>query len=253
MTKPRLALQLYSLRADCAEDLPAAIRDVGKMGYDGVEFAGFHGRTAGEVKRLVADAGLVPASAHHGITEFALYNMERLADFHSELGTRHIALSGLWGEYHGLVSGYLHGADLISRMAEVLKPRGMRIGFHLHGGDLAKGEDGRSLWDVFFDAVSPDVTMQVDTGNAWHEGIDPVELLARHPGRSATVHLKASKAKRRNLSIGEDDVPWSKIFAWCGEKEKTEWYIVEQEEYQEGMTPKACVKLALDNLRKMGV
>ncbi len=46
MAKIRVALQLYSVRDDCAHDLPGVITDVAKMGYEAVEFAGYHNRTA---------------------------------------------------------------------------------------------------------------------------------------------------------------------------------------------------------------
>ena len=39
-----MGLQLYSLRKECAKDLEGTIAAVGKMGYKGVEFAGYYGR-----------------------------------------------------------------------------------------------------------------------------------------------------------------------------------------------------------------
>ena len=37
-----LALQLYSVRDDCGKDFDAALAQVAKMGFTGVEFAGYH-------------------------------------------------------------------------------------------------------------------------------------------------------------------------------------------------------------------
>ena len=40
------ALQLYSVRNECAKDLVGTVTAVAKMGYKAVEFAGYHGRDA---------------------------------------------------------------------------------------------------------------------------------------------------------------------------------------------------------------
>jgi hypothetical protein len=45
----RIGLQLYSVRDECAKDLPAVLKAVAQMGYAGVEFAGYHGKSAEEL------------------------------------------------------------------------------------------------------------------------------------------------------------------------------------------------------------
>ena len=59
-----IALQLYSIRHDCEKDLPGTLEAVAKMGYDGVEFAGYYGRSAGELRKLLDDLGLRVAGTH---------------------------------------------------------------------------------------------------------------------------------------------------------------------------------------------
>ena len=39
---PRILVQLYSVRDDCARDFDAALAQIAKMGFAGVEFAGYH-------------------------------------------------------------------------------------------------------------------------------------------------------------------------------------------------------------------
>ena len=40
-----IALQLYSVRDDCAGDLSLTLQAVAQMGYEGVEFAGYYDRS----------------------------------------------------------------------------------------------------------------------------------------------------------------------------------------------------------------
>jgi len=49
-----IALQLYSVRDDCAADLPGTVAKVADLGYDGVEFAGYYGYSAEDIKRILA-------------------------------------------------------------------------------------------------------------------------------------------------------------------------------------------------------
>ena len=49
-----VGLELYSLRDQCKTDLPGMLAAVSKIGYKGVEFAGYHGRTAKELRKIPA-------------------------------------------------------------------------------------------------------------------------------------------------------------------------------------------------------
>jgi hypothetical protein len=51
-------VQLYSVRTECEKDLPGTIKAVAKMGYKGVEFAGYYGRDAKTLKKLLDGVGL---------------------------------------------------------------------------------------------------------------------------------------------------------------------------------------------------
>ena len=48
MAKIPIGLQLYSVRHDCERDLPGTLKAVAKMGYDGVDFAGYYDYEAKE-------------------------------------------------------------------------------------------------------------------------------------------------------------------------------------------------------------
>lgn len=58
-----VALQLYSVRDELEADFEGTIAKVKEFGYDGVEFAGLYGRSAEQVRKILADAGLTPVSA----------------------------------------------------------------------------------------------------------------------------------------------------------------------------------------------
>src|SRR5512140_106890 len=53
-----IGVQLYSLRDLCDKDLPGTLAGLSKIGYQGVEFAGYHKRSAQELRKLLDDNGL---------------------------------------------------------------------------------------------------------------------------------------------------------------------------------------------------
>ena len=59
-----VALQLYSVRDELEADFEGTIAKVKEFGYDGVEFAGLYGKSAEQAKKILADSGLTPVSAH---------------------------------------------------------------------------------------------------------------------------------------------------------------------------------------------
>ena len=105
-------------------------------------------------------------------------------------------------------------------------------------------------FDLFFSNAKPEVVMQIDIGNAIHGGGDPIACLRHYPGRAITVHLKEYAAGYDKALIGEGEVNWQEVFDICETTGGTAWYIVEQESY--AYPPLECVRLCLENLRKMG-
>ena len=53
MSRFKLGLQLYSVRDFMEQDMEATLKAVSEMGYECVEFAGYFGKTAEEVKALM--------------------------------------------------------------------------------------------------------------------------------------------------------------------------------------------------------
>ncbi len=66
MKKYIVGLQLYGVRDEMDRDMEATLKAVSEMGYDGVEFAGFFGRTEEEVRAMLEKYSLEPVSAHQG-------------------------------------------------------------------------------------------------------------------------------------------------------------------------------------------
>jgi len=249
MARIPIAVQLFSVRKQCAEDMAATLNAIAEMGYDGVEFAGYHGHPADEVKAMLDDAGLVMAGSHIPLAHLLGDQLAGTIEFEKALGNRYLVVPGLPGEYTSSRAAWLESAKLFADLADRLRPHDMRVGYHNHIVEFTP-MDGELPWDTFFGNTSPDVIMQVDTGNALYGGGDPVPFVEKYPGRATTVHLKEYSATNDKAIIGEGEVEWDRLFELCEGVGGTEWYIVEQETH--AYPPLECVARCLDNLHKMG-
>ena len=238
-----IGLQLYSVRGDCGKNLVGTIEAVGKMGYEGVEFAGYHGKTAQELKKLLADNGLKCCGTHTDLGALRGDNLKRTVEFHQALGNKFLIVPGMGNKTRG---DWENAAKEFNDIAAKVAGDGMRVGYHAHGGDF-RALDGSTPWDIFYSAADPKVVMQLDTGNCMGGGGDPVAILKKFPGRATTIHLKEHGGNTG--LIGEGQVKWDEILALC-KAGGTEWYIVEQEHYGGG-TPLECSRRSLENLKKM--
>jgi len=224
---------------------------VADIGYDGVEFAGYYDRSAGELRGMLDDLGLEVAGTHVGIGTLLGDALERSIEYNRALGNRFLIVPSLPEEMRGSKASWLDAARLLNGVVERLKPEGMRVGYHNHAIEFQPLE-GELPWDTLFGAASPDVVMQLDTGNAMMGGISPdgvLEIMRRYPGRAATVHLKEFSSQDEEALVGEGEVRWVEFFQLCETIGGTEWYIVEQERHR--FPPLECARRCMENVRKM--
>ena len=243
-----VGIQLYSVRDDCAKDLPGTVGALAKAGFDGVEYAGYHGRDAKTLRKMQDDLGLRCCGTHTGLDTLLGDELERTVDFNLALGNRYLIVPWLDEDRRGSKAAWVETARLFSELAAKVKSRGMQVGFHAHANEFHL-VNGEIPWDIFGTTTDPAVVMQLDTANCLSAGGDPVAELSRWPGRAVTVHMKEYSAKKGDALIGEGDVPWSKVLPLVTGDPRTEWLIIEQEEWR--FPPVECAARDLEGLRRL--
>ncbi|HEY3289689.1 MAG TPA: sugar phosphate isomerase/epimerase [Anaerolineae bacterium] len=249
MSKIPMGLQLYSVREDCARYLPGTLKAIAAMGYDGVEFAGYYGFTAKNLRLLLDGYGLKCCGTHTSLASLQGDQLAQTIEFNAVLGNKYLIVPSLPEPNRSSNAAWIETAALFNTIAGQLKPHGMVVGYHNHFIEF-KPVDGAVPFDLFFSHCNPEVAMQIDLGNAIHGGGDPLDFLRRYAKRALTVHLKEYAAGYDKALIGEGQVNWAEVFRLCETGGATEWYIVEQESY--AFPPMECVKKCRENLRKMG-
>jgi sugar phosphate isomerase/epimerase len=242
-----IALELYSVRKELAENFTGVIEAVGKMGYQGVEFAGYYAwdKKPAELRKLLDDNGLKCVGTHTPLITLQGDNLKHTIELHKTLGNKFLICPSLQG---ATASNWENTAKQFNDISARAKEDGMLVGYHSHAPDFKKFDDGRTPWEIFFDNTNADVVHQLDTGNTLEGGGDPVTLIKKYPGRTKTTHIKEFGGPK-GCPIGEGAIDWKALFAAYESVGGTEWYIVEHET---GKVPLESVKACLDNLHKMG-
>lgn len=248
------ALQLYSVRKDCAADFDAALAQVSKLGFDGVEFAGYHSYSdnAKGLRAKLDELNLKVAATHIGTANFRGDALQKAIEFHQTIGCRFLIVPGDRDFTDPEKSKAL--ADLFNETAAVLKPLGMACGYHNHKHEFEKKDGDKAFWDLFAERTSPDVLLQQDCGWTAAAGVDPVEVMKRYPGRMKTTHFKPTVVgddPSKKAFIGQDSVDWPAVIAACREFGGTEWVTLEQEAYPDGKTPFESVAISFAALKPM--
>jgi sugar phosphate isomerase/epimerase len=251
----QIGVQLYSLRDDCEKNFDAALAQVARMGFAGVEFAGYY-KYDGKAKALrkkLDELNLKAEGTHIGADDFRGDRLQRTIDFHHILGCRFLIVP-IDDEFTSPERSQAL-AELFNQTAEKLKPAGMACGFHNHTGEFKKtGEGTKTYWDLFAERTSKDVVLQQDCGWSAAARQNPAELVRRYPGRTKTTHFKPfvlRNDKTKKAILGQDSVDWVSVLAACREVGGTEWVVVEQEFYPDGMSPMECTALSLAGLKKI--
>ena len=257
MSRIPIGLELYSVRHDLEKDPLGTLKAVAEMGYEGVEFAGPPQHSGDALKAMLDEAGLVCCGWHTPFNLVSADALESTVELNRTVGNRYVIVPGIPANLRESREDWLKMADVFRELGHKLAPHNMMTGYHNHHIEF-QPLDGECPWDTFFSNTGENVIMQLDLGNALRGGGDLLSILNKYPGRCQTIHLKPySKAAGvedpqagYKPLIGEDDVPWQKIFDFCETRGNTQWYIVEYE--SDAYPSLEAVDRCLQALRRMG-
>ena len=244
-----IALQLYSVRADAAADLMGVLDRTAEMGYDGVEFAGYHGHSPETIRAKLDAVGLRAEGTHTPLDALAPGRFDETVALHQTLGCEYVIVPWVPKGRRDSAASCDALAGEFSEWTAKLADVGLRLGFHAHAEDMEPLEGGASAYYRLAEGTPEGFIMQYDTANGMSGGADPVKPIRDFPGRNASLHLKGySRSTGHGAIIGEDDIPWKEVFEAAENGGGVVWYVVE---YEEETNPMAAVERCLANVRRM--
>ncbi len=189
MSKFKIGLQLYSIREEMAKDMDAALKQVKEIGYSCVEFAGYFGHSAKEVRAMLDKYGLECVSVHQD-PQLIAEEGQKAVDYLKTIGAKYCAIPHYPREKLAGTPEWEETVKLFTETGRLLKQNGIQQLYHNHDFEFHKFE-GKFLLDWNYETIPADYLQpQIDTCWVRYAGCDPVEYLLKYAGRIKVVHLK---------------------------------------------------------------
>ena len=178
-------------------DMEQAIREIGSIGYEGIElFDGNlfdEGSVRGGLRALLDSAGLKLVAAYSGgnfifkdILGQELARIERVAAAAADLGAEHLVVGGGAKRVEGLgVDDHQRLAEGLERVAEIAQRRGLRAHYHPHLTTIVEGPEEV---DTIFSMTS--INFCPDTAHLAAAGGNVAAMIRKYHARISYVHLK---------------------------------------------------------------
>lgn len=254
VTEPQLSVQLWSVQDAMRADFAGTLTQLAAMGFQGVEFAGIFGQYENDpegLKAFLDQLGLKVSGAHVPFQKLTPENFDATVAFYKAIDCHYLIIP--MDQRAFTVEGAKDVAADLAALQLKLSPLGLRIGYHNHKPEML-GELGQTPWDVIGKGTDSEVILQQDVGWTEVAGKDPVVMVKAYPGRTVTTHYKASAPEPGNPEdpiIGQDTTDWKALITANKTYGGTQWLVVEQESYPEGMTPMQSVEASLKGLEKI--
>ena len=195
-------LQLFSVRDITDKDLGGALREVAKLGYKYVEYAGFFGHSAEEVKAWQDEYGIECSGTHTGWGELLPENIDATIKYHKTIGNKNIIVPGA---DLSTLDKIIEFCDAMNVAQPKLAEAGISLGYHNHSGEFVVMPWGSTIHSELERRTSLD--FEIDTYWAFNADIDPVATLDRLKDRVKVIHLKDGFKGGIGKALGEGAAP----------------------------------------------
>lgn len=249
-------LQLYTLRDVLPNNPKDVLTQVASFGYKEIEgYEGpkglFWGMKNTELKKLMDDLGMKFVSSHCNINQ----DFEKKAAEAAEIGMKYLICPYLGPQK--TADDFKKFAETFNQRGEVCKKNGLRFGYHNHDYGFVP-VDGQMPQDILMQNTDKSlVDFEMDIYWVVTAGQDPIAWIDKYPGRFKLSHIKDRKKgaplsdRDASVDLGTGGIDFKSILKEGGKK-GMEYYIVEQEAY-ENTTPLAAAKADADYLKNFRI
>ena len=234
MSRPRVGLQLYTVREALANDLEATLSRVASIGFTAVEAAFFDDDRADlvRVEEVLRGLDLEVLAAHVELPVGA--DKDRVFRHARALGTHRIVWHG-WPEDERYASdaGIHELAAVCNDVARVATANGLSFGIHNHWWEITRS-DGAHPYRLLHRLLDPAVFFEFDMYWAQAAGMNPAEVLSELGDRVEILHVKDGPAGQHTdpavfehvpmVALGQGSVD---VRATIAAAPSVEWLVIE--------------------------
>ena len=218
------SVQLYSLRAESAQDFDAVLERLAAIGYAGVEPFSLYGKSPAAFKAQVEGLGMAISSSHHPWANRA--PTAEVVDTVSAMGLTRAAGGFGPGDFEDM-DAVKRTADTINGLVESLAAEGIDLFLHNHWWEFDE-IDGKLGYQHIAERC-PGVLFEVDT--YWAANFGAVDInaeVARYKDRVPLLHIKDGPLERdkAHVAVGDGKMDIAGVIA-AADPDVLEWVIVE--------------------------
>lgn len=257
MGKIPVGLQLYTLRAETAKDFKGTLEKVAAMGYSFVEFAGYGGIPAKEMKKILDGLGLKVCSSHVTVPldqpDALMSELNQQIEYNKEIGNHYIVTPFAPIKDFKSDEQFTTFLQALTTIAEECRRQGVQHVYHNHDFELTLQHGGKRVLDWIFANIEPELTKaEIDLYWVQKAGYSPKDYLLKYKGRTPLVHVKDMTGDERKFfaEVGYGIMNYDEIFAIAAEA-GVEYYLVEQDDSDRD--PLESVKMSIDYLKSIGI
>lgn len=248
-------IQMYSVRDAAEVSLRDALENVAKLGYKYIEFAGFFGNSAENVKSWLDEFGLICSGTHTGIDCVTPEKIDETIAYHKAIGCKNLIVPGCdWST----VEKSNAVLDTLCFAQKKLAENGITLGYHNHSMEFFPTPEGTVFEDELIEKT--DIELEIDTFWLFNAGLDAIGFLDAHKDRIHVIHLKdgiPSAPENKNyknvhkgvngLSVGSGEAPVNAVREWA--LKNNVLMVIESE----GLQPTGLEEVArcIDYLKKL--
>jgi sugar phosphate isomerase/epimerase len=259
---------MWTVKAEAEKDLEGTLRKLYALGFREIEFAGFYGKTAADIGKLLKSIGLTPVSMHAGADDIAAKGDSIIADAKT-LGLKCIICSSPmsdaakakleWAKKMDALDpgDWKMNAALFNKFGKTVKAAGLQFGYHNHHVEFKKFGD-QTAFDTLFGSTDPDlVKIELDVGWAVAASQDPVAILNKYKGRVVALHVKdigkmdPDPHKATTVAVGEGTIDWKKVIGTAHANGVKHYFYEQEEPYTRPIMESA--KISADYMSKLSV
>ncbi|TVY09677.1 sugar phosphate isomerase/epimerase family protein [Paenibacillus cremeus] len=231
MRRMGIGLQMYTLRNETAADFAGTLRQVVELGYEGVEFAGYGGLAAEELKALLQELNLKAIGAHVSLKNLR-ENLQGEIDYLKTIGGTYLICPFVAVEERD-VESWKRLFPFFQEIGAEARKQGLVFAYHNHAFEFEVNVGDEFVFDAMYSQTTPEA-VQVEMDVCWVQfaGQDPLAYIPRYAGRLPLLHLKDftkdEEGKMKTLEVGTGDVQLQGVIAAASDA-GVEWLIVEQD------------------------
>ena len=203
-------LQLYSVRDITEKNFAEALRQVAALGYRFVEFAGFFGHSAEEVKQMLDANGLSVSGAHIGLNDLSPECIDETIAYHKTIGNTSLIVPAADYSTPEKLDALV---DALNAAQPKVNAAGMTLGYHNHDGEYKPTAYGALVHKALEERTN--VELEIDTYWVYAAGCDPLAELARLGDRVRVIHVKDGLSDRTGRALGEGTAPVAEVVAYA--------------------------------------